>query len=93
MVEVESLLYLLVAFIGYAIGRISHLYWGQIKSPHHWIYGLALVVIGLIFYQNIWGLAALAFGLGHFISDFKDFLHLKFYGRDEEGEKKFWGID
>jgi len=93
MFEAGSLLYLLVAFIGYAIGRISHIYWGHIKSPHHWIYGLALMVIGLIFYQNFWGLVALAFGIGYFISDFKDFWHLKFYGPDEEGEKKFWGID
>jgi len=33
MVEAGSLLYLLVAFIGYAIGRIGHIYGGQIKSP------------------------------------------------------------
>jgi hypothetical protein len=93
MFGIGILFYLLVAFIGYAIGRIGHIYGGQIRSPHHWIYGLVLMILGLIFYQNFWGLAAIAFGVGHFISDFKDFLDLKFFGRDEEGEKKFWGID
>lgn len=93
MLEIEILFYFMVAFIGYAVGRITHIYWGQIKSPHHWIYGLILIIVGLIFFRNFWGLIAFSFGIGHFISDFKDFIHLKFYGRDEEGEKKFWGID
>ena len=86
------LIYILIAFTGYAIGRITHIHWGHIKSPHHWIYGLILIILGLIFYKYFLGLIALSFGTGHFISDFKDFLHLKFYGVDEEGEKKFWGI-
>jgi putative Mn2+ efflux pump MntP len=87
------LVYLLIAFIGYAVGRVTHIYWGYIKSPHHWIYGLILIILGLIFYKNFLGLVIFSFGVGHFISDFNDFLNLKFYGRDEEGIKKFWGVD
>lgn len=89
----QILFYILIAFIGYAVGRIGHIYLGHIKSFHHWIYGLILMILGLIFRNNFIGLLAFSFGSGHFISDFKDFLHLKFYGVDEEGEKKFWGID
>ncbi len=89
----QILFYILIAFIGYAIGRIGHIYGGYLKAPHHWIYGLILIILGLIFYKNLLGLLVFFFGIGHFISDFKDFLHLKFYGVDEEGEKKFWGID
>ncbi len=89
----QILFYILIGFIGYAIGRMGHIYLGYIKSPHHWIYGLFLIVLGLIFYKSFLGLLFFSFGVGHFISDFKDFLHLKFYGADEEGEKKFWGID
>lgn len=85
----EVFLYTLLAFVGYAIGRITHIYWGQIKSPHHWIYGLILITLGLLFYGEFLGKIALSFGVGHFISDFRDFLQLKFYGRDEPGEKKF----
>lgn len=89
----QILFYILIAFIGYAIGRIGHIYGGQLKSPHHWIYGLILIIVGLIFYKYLLGTIAFYFGVGHFISDLKDFLQLKFYGVDEEGEKKFWGID
>lgn len=87
------LLFILFAFVGYAIGRIGHIIGGTLKSPHHWIYGLILIIIGLILFKNLWGQLAFCFGIGHFISDFNDFLALKFYGRDPEGKKKFWGID
>jgi hypothetical protein len=89
----QILFYILIAFIGYAIGRIGHIYGGHLKTPHHWIYGLILMILGLIFYKNFLGLLFLSFGIGHFISDFKDFLRLKFYGAEKEFKKKFWGID
>ncbi len=89
----QILFYTFVIFIGYAIGRVGHIYGGHLKTPHHWIYGLVLIILGLIFRKDLLGLLALLFGIGHFISDLKDFLHLKFYGVDEKGEKKFWGID
>lgn len=87
------LLYILIAFIGFATGRITHIYWGYTKSPHHWIYGLILMILGLIFYKILFGVIVFCFGLGHFISDLDDFLHLRFYGEDKEGEKRFWAID
>jgi hypothetical protein len=85
--------FLLTAFAGYAIGRISHIYGGHLKSPHHWIYGLMLIVFGLIYRESPWGYFAVSFGIGHFISDLKDFMNLKFYGVDDVKIKKFWGID
>lgn len=87
------LLYIPVAFVGYTLGRITHIFWGYTKSPHHWIYGLILMIPGLIFYKNFPLVIVFCFGVGHFISDLDDFLHLRFYGEDEEGKKKFWGID
>ena len=86
------------AFIGYVIGRWGHYYLNvRLKNPswapHHWIYGLVLIITGLFFIKSFLGLLTFSFGLGHFISDLKDFLQLKFIGPDEEGEKKFWGID
>ncbi|PIR72073.1 MAG: hypothetical protein COU42_02640 [Candidatus Nealsonbacteria bacterium CG10_big_fil_rev_8_21_14_0_10_36_24] len=89
----QILFYILTGFIGYTIGRIGHIQWGHIKSPHHWIYGLFLMFLGLIFYKNFLGLLMFYFGASFFISDFNDFLHLKFYGADEETKNKFWGID
>ena len=89
----QILFYILIAFIGYSVGRIGHIYLGYTKSPHHWIYGLILIILGLIFYKQFLGLLALFFGIGHFISDFDDFLHLRFYGRNKDGRKRFWGID
>ncbi len=90
---IEILFYILIMFIGYAIGRIGHIYGGHLKTFHHWIYGSILIILGLIFSKNLLGLLAFSFGVGHFISDFNDFLHLKFYGVDELSKKKFWGID
>ena len=81
------------AFLGYALGRIGHIYWGKVEGPHHWIYGLTLVIIGGKYYYGFYGLLALSIGLGVFISDLKDFLRLKFYGKDQPGKRRFWGID
>ncbi len=84
---------LIASFVGYIIGRTSHMFWGYLKTPHHWIYGLFLIIIGIIFWHNLFGILILFFGIGLFISDFKDFLDLKFYGADEDGLKRFWGIN
>jgi hypothetical protein len=84
---------LLIAFAGYAIGRVSHILGGHIKAPHHWIYGAVLAIAGGIFYSRIWGFPAMSFGMGLFISDLKDFLKMKIYGVDEPGPKRFWDID
>jgi hypothetical protein len=87
------IIYFISASIGYATGRIGHIYWGEIKGPHHWIYGLILVIIGGIYYYRFYGLLAIFLGVGVFISDSKDFIHLKFYGKDLPGKKNFWGLD
>lgn len=90
---IQFLFYIFIGFIGFAVGRIGHIYWGHLNTPHHWIYGLILIILGLIFYGDFLGLLAFYFGTGHFISDFKDFLHLRIIGPDEVTKKKFWEID
>jgi hypothetical protein len=93
MLTLSVLFYALSAFIGYSIGRITHMHWGYLKTPHHWIYGFILVVSGPFFFYSTLGVTAFCFGTGHLISDFDDFLHLKILSPDEDGPKKFWGID
>ena len=98
MLIFQILIYFIVVFMGYIVGRWAHYclnVWLKNPSwaPHHWIYGLILMIVGLIFYREFIGLLVFSFGLGHFISDLKDFLQLEFIGADKEGEKKFWGIN
>lgn len=90
----------MTGFLGYVIGR-----WGDnylnfwIGDPHwlpdHWIYGLILMVIGSFMIESYWGPYIFSAGLGHFISDLKDFLNLKFYGSDnkDKSQRRFWHID
>ena len=90
----QILFYIISLFTGYAIGRIGHILWGHIKSPHHWIYGLIIMIIGRLFIvNNLFYILTIFFGLGLFISDLKDFINMKFYGVDDVKIKKFWGID
>ncbi|PIZ58167.1 hypothetical protein COY23_00710 [bacterium (Candidatus Torokbacteria) CG_4_10_14_0_2_um_filter_35_8] len=89
---IDILVQLVIAFIGFAIGRFGDKYGGHLKAPHHWIYGLIFIIIGVIFYKNFWGISAISFGIGHFISDLNDFLHLRFYSVDKPHEWKFWSI-
>ncbi|KKQ73165.1 MAG: hypothetical protein US94_C0037G0009 [Berkelbacteria bacterium GW2011_GWB1_38_5] len=89
----QILIFLAILFLGFAVGRVGHILGGQLKSPHHWIYGLILIIVGIIFRKNTWGIWALSFGIGLFISDLKDFMTLKFYGVDDVKIKKFWEID
>lgn len=87
---------LLAGFAGFAIGRIGHIIGGQIIwIPHHWIFGLIIIGIPLIWKKipkNIKAIIIL-FGIGVFVSDFRDFLHLEIFGLDEVEVVKFWGVD
>ncbi len=87
------LILILSGFLGFALGRLGHIYGGQINGPHHWIYGLILIIIGVILYKTDLGKMLMAFGLGVFVSDFKDFLAFRIYGVDDVVIKKFWQID
>lgn len=86
-------IFLVIAFVGYAVGRVGHIYGGHLNTPHHWIYGVLAIIVGAFFHSHSWGVWLIAFGIGHTISDFKDMLALKFYGPDEPGPKHFWGLD
>ncbi len=90
--------YLLLAFVGYLLGRFGHAYlnvWlgNPAWAPHHWIYGVVLMVVGAIFRKESWGWAVFSFGLGLFVSDWVDFTKFKLIGPDAEGPKRFWGFD
>jgi len=90
------------AFIGYVVGRISHIVGGQLGDrgidvkywPHHWVFGVLAAIIGVIFYKQDLGKWLVAFGVGHIISDWNDLLKGRVFDTSEEPEiKKFWGID
>ena len=80
-------------FIGYALGRIGHILGGHLNMLHHWLYGAVLILIGIKFYLNLFGIFLFCFGVGVFVSDFYDFLNLRFLGRDKNHEKIFFGFD
>lgn len=93
------LLFLLIGFLGYIIGRWADNYlnfWtGDLDwIPDHWIYGLALM-IGSPFFEGLTAVLVFSFGLGHFISDLKDFMNLKAFGSDRKNKSsvRFWHID
>lgn len=80
-------------FIGFVLGRIGHVFFGSLDAPYHWIFGLGLMISGLIFHKRLFGIIFLFLGAGLFISDFGDLLGLRFWGVDVVEEFKFWGID
>jgi len=90
--------YLLLAFIGFSLGRIGHIVGGQIPwIPHHWIFGLILVVAGLVCFlfkkARITGYYLIFFGAGVFISDFRDFVLGRVWELDDVTILKFWAVD
>jgi putative Mn2+ efflux pump MntP len=95
----QVIIFLLVAFLGYIVGRWADYVNALMKDPawlpHHWIPGLILMVIGFFYLKDSLGLLVSSFGTGFFISDLKDFLNLKFFEKDEKNPKdvKFWNID
>lgn len=100
MVTISIIYFLLSGFAGYVIGRWADNYLNfWIGDPHylpdHWIYGLILMIVGPLLFATFFGWLVFAFGAGHFISDLKDFLNLKFYGSDNKDKTKvrFWHID
>jgi len=96
---VQTLVYGMIGLAtGYLLGRVGHCYvnvWIQNPSwlPHHWIYGALLIPTSSFFISSTFGLILLMFGVGHFISDFKDFTELKFFTPDTDEKKRFFHID
>ncbi len=86
------LLYLWVAFAGFAIGRLGHIMGGHLDGPDHWIYGVILFVPG-IWHSGPFIFIFFAFGAGLIISDFKDLLNMKYWGPDKVEKLRFWHID
>src|SRR3989338_4912663 len=96
MITLGIIYFLLAGFLGYVIGRWGDNYlnfWIGNRSwyyyfPDHWIYGLILMIVGLFVFTTSLGWLVFSFGLGHFISDLKDFWNLKFYGSDGKDKSK-----
>lgn len=84
--------YVLMAIIGYFIGRVSHIYGGDLPGPHHWIFGV-LFFLPAVFFDHYLILLLSYLGVGLFVSDLKDFVDMKFWGVDDVKIKRFWGID
>lgn len=99
MIVLQIMIILSSAFLGYIIGRVGDYFLNPLLkdpawAPHHWIYGVIIMIIGLIIMENHQaGLWLFSFGIGHFVSDLKDFIDLKFIGSDKKDKVKFWGID
>lgn len=86
------LAFLFFTFIGFALGRLGDKWGGHLNGPHHWIPGLVLMIGGGMYWQQFWGIMAISFGIGLFVSDLNDFLHGRIWGVDEPHEWKFWSI-
>lgn len=87
------ILFLIFAFIGYSIGRTGHVLGGQLYLPHHWMYGVIMMIVGFIFMHSLLGRIIFAAGFGLIVSDFKDMISFKFIGIDDVEVVRFWGID
>ena len=92
--------FIVSAFLGYLIGRWGDHYfnfWIGDPSwlPHHWIYGLIIIIVGLFLFESNLGIWIFSFGIGLFISDLQDFSDLKFIGSDKKSKesRRFWHID
>lgn len=77
-----------LAFFGFAIGRLGDKWGGHLNVPHHWIYGIILIFLG-IFYS----IGLISIGIGLFVSDLKDFLAFRLCGPDSPKDWRFWDID
>lgn len=100
MIILNAANFLAAGFLGYVLGRFGdnylNIWMGDPKwVPHHWIYGLLLMIIGFLFFNNNLELWTISFGLGLFISDLKDFWKMKIFAPDGKTKenRKFWHID
>jgi len=90
---------LVVTFIGFALGRYGDKYLGNLEklwiipNPHHWIWGALLIFLGGFGSTSFLGLTSICFGIGVFVSDLNDFLHLRFFGEEPPHQWKFWHIN
>ena len=80
------------ALIGFTIGRLGDKLGGHLNAPHHWIYGLILTIVALILLPGWYKILFSTLGLGHFISDLRDFFHFRLWGIDEPHKWRFWSI-
>lgn len=78
--------------VGFVVGRLGDRWGGNINAPHHWIYGIALVFIGVVYVGTLIGALLFYLGVGHFVSDLEDFLHMRVWGADKPHKWRFWSL-
>jgi len=87
---------ILSLFVGYIIGRVGHVIGGNIAwIPHHWIFGVIIMVAPLCFKKisKKVKILIILFGLGLVISDFRDFVRLETFQPEDVTIVKFWAVD
>jgi hypothetical protein len=95
----NSIKLFIILFLGFALGRMGHMFGNQIWwIPHHWILGIIFIFCGLhLLYidksRMSVALFVVIFGLGVFISDFDDFLLLKTFEPDSAVASVFWQVN
>ena len=83
-----------LVFLGYFLGRVGDHLGGHMNIPHHWIYGVLMILFGFSFYEYTLGANSAYSGIGLFISDYEDFMHFRIYGPDDhKKELRFWHFD
>ena len=84
----------LTGLLGYLIGRVGHMFLGQVTFMHHWYLGLAISLGSLYFRKDQWWWALVfSFGVGMTVSDLDDMLHFRIWNSDTPGTPSFWGFD
>jgi hypothetical protein len=91
----KTALLLLISFLGFTAGRIGHIYGGQLNVPHHWIYGVLAIILGIVLtiLKKEAGPYLITFGVGLTLSDTIDMFELRILGPDTVSKVVFWGID
>ena len=84
---------LISIFLGFIIGRLGDYLAGHWNFFHHWVYGVILIIFGIIYRTNYVFLYFGGFGLGLLVSDFEDLLAFRIYGPDKKKTKRFWSFD
>ena len=96
---IKIIIILLFWFLGFTIGRIGDKYYGNLEKiwifpvPHHWIWGVIFTVLGILFFNYFFALWLISFGIGVFVSDLNDFLHMRLFGEEPLHVWKFWSIE
>lgn len=95
----EIFLYVVNLFIWFCVGRLGHVYGGQISwVPHHWIWGPLSIIVCIVLWFTAtavnWIPFLLSAGAGLWVSDWIDFCNFRLFSPDDTTYPPvFWNID